>query len=65
MPEFKKLDLEGKPTIENPIFSLAEAVCISWFTIEYFLRLAGWAAACQVSGVRCLVSGVWCLLYNV
>ena len=31
----------GKATIENPIFSLIEAVCISWFTIEYFLRLAG------------------------
>lgn len=41
MPEFKIVDLDGKATIENPIFSLIEAVCISWFTIEYFLRLAG------------------------
>ena len=39
--KFQKLNLEGKATIENPIFSLIEAVCISWFTIEYFLRLAG------------------------
>ena len=41
MPEFKLLDTQGARTIENPVFSLVEAVCISWFTIEYFLRLAG------------------------
>ena len=37
----KSSNLKGEATIENPIFSLIEAVCISWFTIEYFLRLAG------------------------
>ena len=41
MPEFKILDEEGKQTLENPIFALIEAFCISWFTIEYLLRLAG------------------------
>eukprot|EP00090_Calanus_glacialis_P031394 TRINITY_DN5178_c0_g1_i1.p1 TRINITY_DN5178_c0_g1~~TRINITY_DN5178_c0_g1_i1.p1 ORF type:complete len:553 (-),score=146.49 TRINITY_DN5178_c0_g1_i1:174-1682(-) len=41
MPEFKILDEEGKQKLENPIFALMEAFCISWFTIEYLLRLAG------------------------
>ena len=34
MPEFKILDEEGKQTLENPIFALIEAFCISWFTID-------------------------------
>jgi len=41
MPEFKIPDEGGKRTMENPIFALIEACCISWFTIEYLLRLAG------------------------
>merc|ERR1719474_424184 len=41
MPEFKIPDQDGKKTLENPVFALIEACCISWFTIEYLLRLAG------------------------
>ena len=41
MPEFKITDSEGNKTIENPMFALIEAICISWFTVEYLLRLAG------------------------
>jgi hypothetical protein len=48
MPEFKILDEEGKQTLENPIFALMEAFCISWFTIEYLLRLAGRRPVVQV-----------------
>ena len=41
MPEFKIKDSQGQRTLENPLFALIEAVCISWFTVEYLLRLAG------------------------
>ena len=41
MPEFKVKDSQGQRTVENPLFALIEAVCISWFTVEYLLRLAG------------------------
>ena len=41
MPEFKLEDKGGERTLENPVFALIEAVCISWFTVEYLLRLAG------------------------
>merc|ERR1719474_535344 len=41
MPEFKIPDQDGKKTLENPVFALIEACCISWFTIEFLLRLAG------------------------
>ena len=41
MPEFKVKDHQSNKTIEDPTFALIEAICISWFTIEYLLRLAG------------------------
>ena len=34
-------DHQSNKTLEDPIFALIEAVCNSWFTIEYLLRLAG------------------------
>ena len=41
MPEFRLPDEDGERGVENPVFALIEAVCISWFTVEYLLRLAG------------------------
>ena len=41
MPEFRLPDEGGERGVENPVFALIEAVCISWFTVEYLLRLAG------------------------
>ena len=40
MPSFRHYDSRNQP-IDNPNLALIEAVCISWFTIEYLLRLAG------------------------
>ena len=33
----KVVDNEGEPR-ENPLLELIEAVCIAWFTLEFFLR---------------------------
>ena len=33
-------DVKGDP-VDNPSLAFMEAICISYFTIEYFLRLAG------------------------
>lgn len=45
-------DVNGDP-VDNPSLAFMEAVCISYFTIEYFLRLAGapqkWEFIKQVS----------------
>ena len=37
MPDIQHKDAEGN-LIDNPKLALIEAVCISWFTIEYLLR---------------------------
>ena len=40
MPSFRHYDSRNRP-VDNPNLALIEAICISWFTIEYLLRLAG------------------------
>ena len=39
-PSMQAKDINGEP-VDNPKLALMEAVCISYFTIEYLLRLAG------------------------
>lgn len=40
IPSIQHRNTDGEP-IDNPKLALIEAVCISWFTIEYLLRFAG------------------------
>ena len=40
VPSVQHRNAEGEP-IDNPKLALIEAICISWFTIEYLLRFAG------------------------
>jgi len=40
IPSIQHRNAEGEP-IDNPKLALIEAICISWFTIEYLLRFAG------------------------
>ena len=40
VPSVQHRNAEGEP-IDNPKLALIEALCISWFTIEYLLRFAG------------------------
>ena len=40
MPTFRHYNSRDQP-IDNPHLALIEAICISWFTVEYLLRLAG------------------------
>ena len=39
-PWMQSKDVNGEP-VDNPKLAFMEAVCISYFTIEYMLRLAG------------------------
>ena len=42
LPEFMDRDEAGALTgRESKALALVEAVCIAWFTLEYFIRLAG------------------------
>ena len=40
IPSIQHRNAEDEP-IDNPKLALIEAICISWFTIEYLLRFAG------------------------
>jgi len=40
MPAFRVINSDQEPA-ENPFLALNEAICIAWFTLEYFLRLVG------------------------
>ena len=40
VPSIAHRDEKGN-AIDNPNLAMIEAVCITWFTIEYILRLAG------------------------
>ena len=40
IPSIQHRNFDDEP-IDNPKLALIEAICISWFTIEYLLRFAG------------------------
>jgi len=40
VPALQIEDTNGN-LIENPLLNMVETICIAWFTLEYFLRMAG------------------------
>ena len=40
LPALQYQDKRGN-TIDNPSLAMVETICIAWFTLEYFIRLAG------------------------
>ena len=40
LPSLQYKDAKGN-TIDNPYLAMVETYCIAWFTLEYFIRLAG------------------------
>ena len=47
LPDFKTEDPVTKEPIDNPKLAMVEAVCITWFTLEYILRFASSPDKCQ------------------
>jgi hypothetical protein len=57
VPSVQHRNAEGE-AIDNPKLALIEAICISWFTIEYLLRFAGKYSNVSRSLISCT-----CIVY--
>ena len=59
IPSVGIVDDDGNPS-DNPKLAMVEAVCITWFTIEYLLRFAGQS---RLSGTAVWRNGLFELKY--